>query len=390
MPWREVSVMEQRAEFLRLAMLEGANRRELCRRFGISPDTGHKWLRRLAAGETDLTDRSRRPLSSPRQTDDAIAARVLAIRDEHPAWGARKLAACLKREGLTSPAASTVHAILRRGDRLKGTEGAGKALTRFEMEAPNQIWQMDFKGWNKLADGTRYHPLTVVDDHSRYLVCLQACERQTDETVRGHLETVFRHHGLPEVMFVDNGPPWGSSGGEHWTRFGVWLLKLGVAVRHSRPYHPQGRGKNERLHRTLNAEVMSLQTFRDIRDVQKSFDAWRPVYNNERPHEELDMAVPKDRYRPSPRSMPTPAREPEYDAGEIVRTVSTTKAYIRFKGRPWPVSKAFRGERLAIRPRGKDGQYGIFFGAHRIGKIDLTAETRVSHVCEQVSALSPV
>ena len=370
MPWHEVSVMDQREEFVRLASLEGANRRELCRRFGIHPDTGYKWLRRRAAGE-DLTDRSRRPHRSPNQTGAPLEAQLLELRDAHPAWGARKLAARLKREKIAVPAASTVHAILRRNDRVIETAGQGAPLTRFEKKAPNQLWQMDFKGWVRMTGGGRLHPLTVVDDHSRYLVCLKACAEQTEETVRQHLERVFRHHGMPEAMYVDNGSPWGGGPAERWTRFGVWLLKLGVRVTHSKPYHPQGRGKNERFHRTLKREAMSLRCFRGIDEAQREFDVWRPIYNDERPHEALGMAVPADRYRPSPRPMPARLMEPEYDDGEITRKVGTTKAYISFQGRSWPVGQAFFGERVAIRPRGEDGHYGIFFGAHQIGEIDL-------------------
>ncbi len=212
-------------------------------------------------GETDLTDHSRRPHHSPKQTGPDLETHVLGLRDAHPAWGARKLEARLERSGIVPPAASTVHAILRRNDRVTETAGQGAPLTRFEKAAPNLLWQMDFKGWVKLTNGTRCHPLTVVDDHSRYLVNLTACANQTEETVRGHLETAFRHHGLPEAMFVDNGSPWGGGPGERWTHFGVWLLKLGVRVLHSRPYHPQSRGKNERFHRTLNKEVLSLTRF---------------------------------------------------------------------------------------------------------------------------------
>ena len=276
MPWREVSAMEQREEFVRLALLEGANRRELCRRFGISPQSGYKWLRRWTAGETDLTDHSRRPRRSPTQTGPALEKKVLKLRDAHPAWGARKLAARLKRQKVAPPAASTVHAILRRNDCVTETAGQGAPLTRFEKAAPNLLWQMDFKGWVKMTNGARLHPLTVLDDHSRYLVCLKACAGETEETVRTHLESAFRHHGLPEAMFVDNGSPWGGGPGQRWTHFGVWLMKLGVTVLHSRPYHPQSRGKIERFHRTLNTEVMSLTCFRGLREAQRRSTRGRP------------------------------------------------------------------------------------------------------------------
>ena len=205
MPWREVSVMDQRREFVRLAMQEGVNRRELCRRFGIHPDTGYKWLGRWQADQK-LADRSRRPHSSPQRTDSAIEERILAVRDTHPAWGARKIAHCLKRAGQSSPAVSTVHEILRRAGRINPPLGGAPASQRFEMPAPNLLWQMDFKGWVRLGNDTQCHPLTVVDDHSRYDLCLQACADQRGETVRDRLELTFRRYGLPEAFFVDNGP----------------------------------------------------------------------------------------------------------------------------------------------------------------------------------------
>jgi hypothetical protein len=181
----------------------------------------------------------------------------------------------------------------------------------------------------------------------------------------------------------------GDSSGQRWTTLAVWLLKLGVAVLHSRPYHPQSRGKNERFHRTLKAEVFALQRFRDLAEVQRALDAWRTVYNLERPHQALGQDVPASRFRPSYRSMPDRPPEVEYDEHEIVRTVPATKDYIRFKGRLWLVPKAFRGERVAIRPLTVDGQYGVFFAAHRIATIDLTNDEGVGHVPEQVSVMSP-
>jgi transposase InsO family protein len=388
MPWREVSVMDQRREFVELAMQEGANRRELCRRFGISPAVGYKWLGRWAANE-EFVERSRRPHASPERTEGAIEAHVLAVRDAHPAWGARKIARRLVEEGTRAPATSTVHAILRRHGRIVPPLGGARAVERFEQPAPNLLWQMDFKGWVRLRNGAQCHPLTVVDDHSRYAVCLTACANEQATTVFDALVPTFRRYGMPEAVYVDNGGPWGDSSGQRWTRFGVWLLKLGVAVLHSRPYHPQGRGKNERFNRTLKAEVFAFNCFRDLAEVQRAFDDWRLVYNLERPHEALGQEVPASRYRPSPRSMPDRLPEPEYAPGEIVRTVPTTKDYISFQGRAWKVPQAFRGERVAIRPLDIDGRYGVFFAAHQIAAIDLTEPKSVSDVSEQVSAMSP-
>lgn len=390
MPWREVSIMDQRREFIALAMQEGANRRELCRRFGIHPDTGYKWLARWIAGERDLSDHSRRPHTAPSRTEAAVEARVLAVRDAHPAWGARKIVRCLEREGHDAPAASTVHAILRRHDRITPPGGTpGMPYQRFEKSAPNLLWQMDFKGRVPLANSRTCHPLTAVDDHSRYAVCLEACANEQSNTVQSCLQTTFRRYGLPDAMFVDNGSPWGDAGGESWTRLGVWLLKLGIDVIHSRPYHPQSRGKNERFHRTLKAEVFAFQRFRNLADAQRAFDRWRAVYNLERPHEALGQEVPGSRYQPSPRPMPDRLPQVEYDQREIVRTVGTTKAYVSFKNKLWKVPQAFRGERVAIRPRSPDGNYVVCFGAREIAQINLTSGECVGDVPEQVSAMSP-
>jgi transposase InsO family protein len=314
---------------------------------------------------------------------------VLAVRDAHPAWGARKIAHCLRRDGVRAPAVSTVHAILARHGRIVAPVGGPKACQRFEKEAPNLLWQMDFKGWIGLGNGARCHSLTVVDDHSRYVPCLKACADERGDTVRVHLETIFRRYGLPDAMFVDNGGPWGDSKGARWTRLSVWLLKLGVEVLHSRPYHPQSRGKNERFHRTLAEEVFALRRFQDLAQVQRAFDGWREVYNFERPHQALGFNVPASRYRPSPRAMPERLPAAEYGERDIVRTVPASKDYVSFKGRLWKVPKAFRGERVAIRALDRDGRWGIFFGANQIATIDLTDRKSVGHVSEQASAMSP-
>jgi putative transposase len=390
MPWQEVSMSDARREFVRLALQEGANRRELCRRFGIHPDTGYKWLSRWAAGERDLSDRSRRPHLSPLRSDAGLEARVVAVRAQHRAWGARKIAHVLVAAGMASPAVSTVHAILTRHGLVVPPAGGAPASLRFEKEAANLLWQMDFKGWVRLSDGRRCHPLTLIDDHSRYCPGLEACADEQGATVRACLEGIFRRHGLPEALFVDNGPPWGDSRGAHWSKLGVWLAKLGVGLIHARPYHPQSRGKNERFHRSLKAELFALRSFRDLAEVQAALDAWRDLYNHERPHEGIAMTTPASRYALSPRAMPDHLPEPVYDAGEIVRRVPLSKDYIAFKGRLWKVPRAFRGEILAIRPLDRDGTYGVFFAANHVAIIDLTKPKSVGHLPEQVSAMSPV
>jgi transposase InsO family protein len=192
---------------------------------------------------------------------------ILAVRDAHPAWGARKIAEVLRRDGIAPPADSTVHAVLSRHCRI-APESAGRAYGTFERSEPNALWQMDFKGQVRLGCGAWLHPLTVIDDHSRFAVGLAACANQQTQTVQARLETTFRHHGLPEEIYVDNGSPWGGGRPGQWTPLRVWLLKLGIKTIHSRPYHPQGRGKNERFHRSLKAEVFSLAPLSGFEDAQ--------------------------------------------------------------------------------------------------------------------------
>jgi transposase InsO family protein len=374
MPWRELTVTDQREEFVKLALAPGANISELCRRFGIARSCGHKWVGRyLAEGRTGLDDRSRRPHGSPLQTSAAVEADVLRIRDEgENAWGGRKIAHVMRKEGAAVvPAASTITQILRRHGKLEQRAGEHPGPhQRFERKVPNELWQMDFKGHFALSRG-RCHPLTMIDDHSRYALCAQACGNEQDRPTRERLVEVFRRFGLPDAMLMDNGSPWGDSGGGRFTAFSVWLMRLGIRVSHGRFLHPQTQGKNERLHRTMKAEI-ALDCLRDLEECQRAFDRWRHVYNHRRPHQALGMATPSDRYRPSERRYPERLPPIEYGSGDTVRKADQ-EGDIRFKGRRLRLGRPFRGEPIAVRPTTEDGLFSIHFGTHRIGTVDLRA-----------------
>ncbi len=305
MPWQESSVETLRQEFVMLATQEGANIRELCRRFSISPDTAYTLLARYRQeGADGLRDRSRRPLHAPLQTAPAMEAAVCAVRGAHPAWGGRKIHRYLLDHGQrAAPAASTITDILRRHDLLDRTQSAHhRPWQRFAAAAPNDLWQMDFKGHIALRQG-RCHPLTVLDDHSRYCLALEACGDERTDTVQTRLIALFARYGLPWRLLADNGAPWGD-GRSRYTVLTVWLLRLGITVTHGRAYHPQTQGKEERFHRTLKAEVLAGENFADLARAQAAFDPWRLSYNHERPHEALALATPGSRYVPSPRRYP--------------------------------------------------------------------------------------
>ena len=378
MPWRELTVIDQREEFVKLALAPGANMSELCRRFGIVRSNGNKWRARyLAEGRDGLADRSRRPHGSPTRTAMAVEAEVLRIRDEsNNAWGGRKIAHVMAREGAAYvPSISTITTILKRAGRLeqRASEHPGP-YQRFERAQPNELWQMDFKGDFALSQGRRCHPLTVIDDHSRYALCAQACDNEQDTPTREHLKAVFRRYGLPDAMLMDNGSPWGDSGGGGFTAFSVWLLRLGIRVTHGRPYHPQTQGKDERLHRTMKAEI-ALDRLADLKDCQRAFDKWRHTYNHRRPHQAIDMATPSERYRLSERPFPEVLPPIEYDCSDLVRKADKD-GDISFKKRRVRLGKPFRGEIVALRPTAEDGVFSIHFCTHSIGRVDLRSTSK--------------
>ena len=362
--------MQSRLEFIRLLESGDVTVSALCRRFGISRKTAYKWRARHRDG-SDLAERSRRPSNSPGQTPPEVQAAVLALRAEQPSWGGRKLRRRLLDKGLTGvPSASTITAILhRQGGIDPALSQQHVPLTRFEHPRPNALWQMDFKGHFATA-GQRCHPLTVLDDHSRYAVCLSACGDETTATVRERLVATFRYHGLPERMNVDNGSPWGNGPADRYTPLVVWLLRLGVRVSHSRPYHPQTNGKDERFHRTLKRDVLHGQIYASLDACQRAFDGFREVYNSERPHEALDMDTPMSRYRVSPRDYPATLPPIEYDPVDQLRRVQEG-GWISFKGHEIRLPRAFTGEQVALRPTTIDGVWDIVFISHRLAQIDL-------------------
>jgi len=379
--------MSQRLEFVSMASKEGSNLAKICRRFGISRKIGYKWLERyFLEGITGLQDRSRRPQTSPSRTPDPMEEAVLAVRQEHATWGGRKIKARLQTLGWPDvPAASTITEILRRHGCIDPEEsGKHTAWNRFEAEAPNGLWQMDFKGHFEAAEG-RCHPLTVLDDHSRYALCLQACPDEKGATVHQRLILVFRRYGMPDKILVDNGSPWGSDGDHPFTLLTVWLLRQGIQVLHSRAYHPQTLGKDERFHRTLWAEVSQYCVGLDLEACQGRFESWREMYNCERPHEALAMATPVSRYTPSARSFQESLAPIEYSPGDDVRKVQQG-GKISYRNREYNLPKAFCGQYVALRPTSQDGVLDVFFCNHKIMHLDLKNHTSksVTHVPEHL------
>jgi len=379
MPWRISSAMSQRHEFVLLAGQESANIRQLCRQYGISSATAYKWLRRFKAqGIEGLQELSRRPNNSPSRTVKEIEEAVINERQKHPAWGGRKLRARLVTLGhATVPSPSTITSILDRHHLLSNEESLKhKAFIRFEHPQPNDLWQMDFKGDFALGPG-RCYPLTVLDDHSRFALGLEACANQRTETTRAALISIFRRYGLPWRMAMDNGTPWAiyHKGRTCYTEFSVWLIRLGIRLSYSRPHHPQSQGKAERFHRTLAVELLRDHLWHSYQECQRAFEEWRDQYNLIRPHEALGLQVPATRYQASVRPFPEALLPIEYDDHEITRKIGD-RGQVKYQQRKFFVGSAFARLRVALRPTTTDGFFDVYLCHQRIGTIDLKQVAR--------------
>lgn len=377
MPWQEQTEMSLKAEFVRLAAQPESNLSALCRRFGISRPTGYALVNRYRAeGAAGLAPRSTRPTTSPRRTEEAIEAAVVAIRDAHPRWGGRKIERVLQNHGVAdAPRASTCTDILRRHGRLAPPETQPHPWRRFEAERPNDLWQLDFKGHVPMAAG-RCHPLSVVDDHSRFVLGLVACANEQDATVRAQLTALFRRYGLPWAILTDNGPPWGNSHpAQRYTALSFWLVRHGIAVRHGRPLHPQTQGKVERFHRTLKGELLSTTPLPDLPTAQRRFDRWRDSYNLERPHDALGLATPIERYRGhTPRPFPAELPPIAYGDGAIVRKLHGT-GQLLYRSVHYFITGALIGQPVALRPTTVDGVLECYYCHHWLGRLDARSAT---------------
>lgn len=368
MGWKCSSVEDCRLEFVSLASESGCNIRLLCRRFGISPTTGYKWLSRQGEG---LSDRSRRPLSSPNQTSELVCQLILSVRSEHETWGARKIRQYLVNNGYVDlPACSTITEILRRSGLLQEHLAEVKNFIRYEHEAPNLSWQMDYKGHFATQVGPRCHPLTLLDDHSRYALCIQAFGNENTQSAKTALTNTFRTYGMPMQILCDNGGPWAGSATHRHTPLTVWLLAHGVEVCHGRPYHPQTQGKLERFHRTLKADVLARRTYRDLDDCQIAFDRFRTIYNTQRPHEAIRMQAPVNLYTVSPREFPEAGPELLFAPGGIIRKVQKP-GEIFFKGKTIKFAQAFIGYPVGLYESETDGVWDVKFMGRIVSQVNL-------------------
>ncbi len=369
MPWKETDVMSERIRFVVEAVTRHESMAGLCRRYSISRKTGYKWLARYeSVGHlADLGEHSRRPQSSPLRTDPSTEQAVLDLREE-TGWGARKLRRVLESEQGIQLATSTVHRILVRHDRIAPRGYHLPAVQRFERSEPNALWQMDFKGPYSLRRGL-CHPLSILDDHSRYVVGLYPMLSQTGASVKARLSRTFERYGVPESMLTDHGTPWwATSNGHGLTSLGVWLIRQGVNLIHGAIGHPQTQGKVERFHRSLAEGLEYRGVPRSYPAFARALSSYRREYNTRRPHEALGDAVPESRYRPSPRAYnPTPEAW-SYPEGLFVRRI-TDAGLLNYNSRQYFVCHALAGRNVGCERLG-EGKLVVHYRQMLVREID--------------------
>jgi len=369
---------ERRAEFVQRVLNKEQSKSAMCREYGISRPTGDKWIERYLRGET-MENQSRAPFHTPNKTTRIVEEAIVSLRNKHPAIGAKKLKRMLENQGKPAPAYSTINAILHRNGLI--TKEASQAATphkRFEKETPNDMWQADFKGHFAMKNGSRCHPLTVIDDHSRYCLCVDAKENERMVGTRASFLAAFEKYGLPLTLLCDNGNPWGTVQSVGYTNFEVWLMDLGVLTKHGRIKHPQTQGKDERFNGTLKRELLKYQDIEDFIHAQQKFDEYRNFYNHERPHHALELNTPASRYVRSNRELPKRITEWEYSNVSSVRCMKKS-GYLTYNGQGYFISEALGGKTVGlIELPDTPGMVSVCYRQFCVAKIDIDERAVVS------------
>jgi transposase InsO family protein len=344
MAWKTMDVQEQRVRFVVTAARREKPLAAVCKEFEISRPTGYLWLKRYEeSGIAGIAERNRRPQHSPKRTVEGLEQRVVEARKQYPDWGARKLKVVLAKQNVELTA-STIQRVLARHHLIREQDRHRPALQRFERSAPNELWQMDFKGrkhWN-LEVG----PLSVLDDHSRYLIVLQALVGTRAELVREQLEQAFTDCGVPDAMLMDHGIPWWSEMAPTGaTSLTLWLMKQGIRLHWSGYRHPQTQGKVERFHGELERAWVLRHGIGQ--ETQPWLDAYRWEHNHVRPHEALAMKTPASVWQKSQRVYDPHPPGWEYPSGSRVLKVDSSGKLDAY-GIRWTISRALCGERVQL------------------------------------------
>lgn len=374
MAWRETCPMNERLSFVREVDRGDRSVAELCRVFGVSRKTGHKWIDRYRkGGEQALGDASRAPRLHPNAVEADVARLIIWARRRHRTWGPEKLLQWLQPRycGISWPAISTTAEILRRAGLVKQRPEHWRKVPfgtpLVHVDSPNCLWSADYKGSFRTGNGRWCNPFTLSDNYSRYLLQCRALDGYSFEHVRPWFERTFREWGLPRAIRTDNGPPFGSYGLGRLTRLNVWWLRLGIIPEHIDPGKPQQNPRHERMHRTLKDSACQPRT--DAARQQAAFERFRREYNDERPHQALNGATPASRFHRSGRTFPERLPEFQYPPGVHPRIVYGVGQMKWLGQRAFYVGEALIGEQVGLKEIG-DGLWLVLAGPLAIGRLD--------------------
>jgi len=375
--------MEQKHQFVSLANSGRFTLVDLCSEFGISRKTAYKWIGRYRElGNAGLKERSRVPKSSPGRTASDIQRIIIAEKRRTPTWGPKKLRRVLeaKHDIHSPPACSTIGQILKRHGLVKSRRrrpGVFK-VQRGDLTPArhsNHVWAVDFKGNFQLGDRTRCDPLTMSDLHSRYVLSARAMPAQFLRPTQQGFRAVFRRYGIPEIIRVDNGSPFGSCGAGGLTKLSVWWIGLGIDVEFTTPASPQENGSHERMHRTMKAECCRPASA-NLGAQQQRFDRWRHRFNQERPHEAIDMLVPADLYQASGKRLDEGIKPRLYELSQETKRVNTS-GFIPLDGNNCFIGEAFSGVEVAIDRETESGVVGVRYANVRLGNVAESPNARL-------------
>jgi transposase InsO family protein len=381
MPWKTIDRMQARRRFVAARWNDKETMAALCRRFGISRQCGYEWWRRALRGETLRSEHSHRTRRAA-----ALATRwqprLRRMRRRYRFAGADQLRWYLKRDYPLGPwpAARTLgrwlaQAGLTRQRRRRAPKGPTVHQHRRPALAPNDVWTVDFKGWFRTQDGRRVYPLTVRDQASRYVLKVAHLTRTTERAVAPVMRRLFRRHGLPRAIQVDNGPPFGGYGPHGWSTLTVGWIRLGIAVHYGRPACPQDNAAHEQMHGVLH-EQTARPAAANPAAQQRRFSRWRRRYNRDRPHRSLAMQLPVAHYRSNPR--PLRLQTWTYPRSWILKTTDP-RGRIRWAGRSRLIGQAFARQLIALRPHRSD-RVSVYFGPHLLGEIHASDTTAIRAV----------
>jgi putative transposase len=374
MPWRECDPMHERIQFVLLLQQGEHSMTELCDLFEISRKTGYKWLLRYRQyGPAGLNDFSRAPHTIPHKAPDDVVQFVRDTMNKHPYWGGRKVRdyAYKIAPDLEMPSETTVSSIIFREGLKKNKQKRkrpghpGKPI--FPTEEIHDLWTTDFKGEFKTLNGEYCYPLTIMDEHTRFIIEIKGFPAINQEKVMNVFKDAFKKHGKPKAIKSDNGAPFASIGIARLSKLSAWWIKLGILPVLTQPASPGQNSYHERMHKTLKEET-AIPPARDLAAQNRKFRMWMEEYNFDRPHESLNGDFPCEYYEPSPRKFDPAISRIKYPQHFEVRRVSRNNC-MRWKNNYISIGSVLNDEYLGLEPIA-DGIWAVWFSWKRIGFFD--------------------